>query len=41
MGVYTAMPSNQDTLKYIIPNVFYGIFALIYLIKYKFTAKVI
>ena len=41
LGVYQSISSTQNALKYVIPYVFLGIFALIYLIKYKFAAKVV
>lgn len=31
----------RDAMKYIIPNVFIGLYALFYIIKYKFTFKVV
>ena len=40
IAVYEGKVSTQNGLKYVIPNVFTGIFAIIYLIKYKFSAKV-
>ena len=40
IAVYEGKASTQDGLKYVIPNAFTGIFAIIYLIKYKFSAKV-
>ena len=40
VALYSNRASSQDTLKYIIPNAFTGLFAIIYLIKYKFAAKV-
>lgn len=33
--------SVRDAMKYIIPNVFIGLYALFYIIKYKFTFKVV
>lgn len=41
LAVYQTRANTQDTLKYIIPNLLTGIFALIYLIKYKFHFKVL
>lgn len=41
IGVYTSLSSAQDALKYIISFVLYGLFSVIYLWKYKFTAKVL
>ena len=40
VGVYSSKVDTQDKLSYVIPNVFLGLFAIIYLIKYKFSAKV-
>lgn len=33
--------STKDAMKYLIPNVFLGLFSLFYIIKYKFTFKVV
>ena len=41
IGVYNTSTNSQDTLKYVISFVIYGLFALIYLWKYKFAAKVL
>lgn len=41
--VYSKITSSsvQSAMKYLIPNVFIGLFALFYIIKYKFTFKVV
>lgn len=41
MAVYTALPSLQDTVKYLIPNLFTVLFSVAYLFNYKFSAKVV
>ena len=38
---YSTSSTTRDAMKYIIPNVFIGLFALFYIIKYKFTFKVV
>lgn len=40
VGVYSSLSHTQDGLRYVIPNVLIGIWAVLYLIFYKFTAKV-
>ncbi|MCB0369064.1 MAG: hypothetical protein KDD45_06315 [Bdellovibrionales bacterium] len=43
VGVYSAKTDTtlKENLKYVIPNVFTGLFFIIYVIKYKFAAKVV
>jgi len=33
--------STRDAMKYLIPNLFIGLFAVLYLIKFKFSLKVV
>ena len=41
IAVYATLTGSKKGLKYVFPNVFLGLFFLIYLIKYKFGAKVL
>ena len=41
MAIYGSLPDTKDQLKYLIPNLFIGLFAVFYLIVYKFRARVV